>query len=255
MARNGFITIVADVLSFVTDDCYFHRVLTLTGVQMAIPLPRDIPSQVLRHDSNNLRKWEYGNGIYQRALTRYLDHLGALLLRTEARTVFDAGCGEGFVQRAMQERGYSGRWTGVDASPGAVAFAAERAAAHEWRVGDLRALPDATASYDAVLCSQVLEHIPEPEQIRDELARVTSRWLLISVPLEPLFRTTCALSIAIGVGQDPGHVNFWTPAAFRRFLAPVGQLVRWERTTVYQLALVDTRALTERRQLRDTRPR
>lgn len=209
---------------------------------MAVPVrPRAIPAEGIRHDSNNLRKWEYGNGIYQRALTRYLDRLGRLLMRTEARSVLDAGCGEGFVQRAMQERGYAGRWTGVDSSPGAVAFAAERAPAHLWRVADLRSLPDEGASYGAVLCSQVLEHIPEPERVRDELARVTSRWLLVSVPLEPLFRTACALSIAIGVGQDPGHVNHWTPAAFRRFLEPVGQLVTWERTTVYQLALIDVR--------------
>lgn len=208
---------------------------------MAVPMPRETSNEGLRHDSNNLRKWEYGNGIYQRALSRYLDRLGALLLRTGAGTVLDAGCGEGFVQRAMHQRGYGGRWTGVDASPGAVAFAAERAPTHTWRVEDLRALPDARASYDAVLCSQVLEHIPEPARVRDELARVTNRWLLVSVPLEPIFRTACALSIALGIGQDPGHVNFWTPAGFRRFLEPVGRLVTWERTTAYQIALVETR--------------
>jgi SAM-dependent methyltransferase len=210
---------------------------------MAVPMPRETSNEGLRHDSNNLRKWEYGNGIYQRALSRYLDRLGALLLRTGAGTVLDAGCGEGFVQRAMRARGFSGAWTGVDASAGAVAFAAERAPRDSWRVGDLRALPDPSASYDVVLCSQVLEHIPDPTHVRDELARVTGRWLLISVPLEPVFRTACALSIALGIGQDPGHVNFWTPTAFRRFLEPAGRLVTWERTTAYQLALVETRAL------------
>jgi hypothetical protein len=60
------------------------------------------------------------------------------------------------------------------------------------------------------------------------------------VPWEPAFRTLTALSITIGVGRDPGHVNFWNGGAFRRFLAPVGRVTHWERTAVYQLAVVDT---------------
>lgn len=196
-------------------------------------------AQSARHDSNNLRKWEYGNGLYQRALHRYLDSFGAQLLGTGARNVLDAGCGEGFVHRGMLSRGYRGSWTGVDVSAGAVDFARAASPEAAWRVGDLRALPDATGAFDLVLCSQVLEHVPEPERVRDELARVSAKWLLISVPLEPLFRRICALTIKLGVGEDPGHVNFWTPDAFRDFLRPVGRLRHWQRTTVYQMALVE----------------
>lgn len=201
-------------------------------------------SQAARHDSNNLRKWEYGNGLYQRALNRYLDRFAGLLVGTGASNVLDAGCGEGFVHRGMVARGYRGAWTGVDVSDGAVEFARGRAPEAAWRAGDLRALPDASSHYELVLCSQVLEHIPEPERVRDELARVSAKWLLISVPLEPLFRRICALTIELGVGEDPGHVNFWTPAAFREFLRPIGRLVSWQRTTVYQMALIDVSEVT-----------
>ncbi|MBX3174968.1 MAG: methyltransferase domain-containing protein [Gemmatimonadaceae bacterium] len=196
-------------------------------------------TSVLAHDSNNLRKWEYGNGLYQRALHRYLDRMGSLLDQCGAQNVLDAGCGEGYVQRGMTARGYRGRWTGVDLSPGAVRFARDRAPHHEWRVEDLAKLRFESSTFDAVLCSQVLEHIPTPDRVRDELARVTSRHLLVSVPFEPVFRGLCALSIALGIGQDPGHVNFWTGLAFRRFLRPVGRLLHWERTTAYQIALVE----------------
>lgn len=106
-------------------------------------------------------------------------------------------------------------------------------------MADLRRLRFDDASFDLVLSSQVLEHIPNPETVRDELARVSARWVLVSVPLEPVFRSICALTVAVGVGQDPGHVNFWTAAAFRRFLAPIGRLVTWERSAVYQMALVE----------------
>lgn len=198
-------------------------------------------STALIHDSNNARKWEYGNGLYQRVLQRYLDRFGGLLARAAPRTVLDAGCGEGYVQRGLYARGHRAEWTGVDMSMGAVEYARRQAPESRWEVADLRATRFAARSFDLVLCSQVLEHIPEPERVRDELARVSTRWLLISVPLEPIFRSICALTVTTGIGQDPGHVNFWTPSAFRSFLKPVGALVAWEWTGVYQMALVERR--------------
>jgi len=39
-------------------------------------------------------------------------------------------------------------------------------------VGDARTLPVADESFDVVLCTEVLEHIPEPQRAIDEMARV-----------------------------------------------------------------------------------
>lgn len=199
-------------------------------------------TSALTHDSNNLRKWEYGNGLYQGVLSRYLSRMAHLVRSLRPATVLDAGCGEGYVYRGLRDRGVSADWEGVDASAGAVRFAAEKNPECRWSVGDLREMSQPSNSAELVLCSQVLEHIPQPERVRDELARVSARWLLISVPLEPVFRSICALTVATGIGQDPGHVNFWTPSAFRKFLLPVGRLAHWEWTAVYQIALVEVTA-------------
>lgn len=196
-------------------------------------------TSVLTHDSNNLRKWEYGNGLYQRVLSRYLDRMAAQVKSIAPSSVLDAGCGEGYVYRGLRARGVDARWHGVDLSDGAVSYAAARSPEARWSTADLRRISVPDRHAELVLCSQVLEHIPSPEGVRDELARVSARWLLISVPLEPVFRGICALTVAVGVGQDPGHVNFWTPSQFRSFLRPAGRLVRWERTSVYQIALVE----------------
>jgi SAM-dependent methyltransferase len=198
-------------------------------------------TSVLTHDSNNLRKWEYGNAIYQRVLARYLDRMAALVRRVAPATTLDAGCGEGYVYRGLRARGVQAQWQGVDLSEGAVRFAEARSPEATWAAADLRRLPFPERHAELVLCSQVLEHIPSPGSVRDELARVSARWLLVSVPLEPAFRSICALTVAVGVGQDPGHVNFWTPRGFRSFLRPAGRLVHWEWTSVYQIALVERR--------------
>lgn len=215
---------------------------------MAVPVrqghlnPLRMTTSALTHDSNNLRKWEYGNAIYQSILTRYLNRMAHHVRQLSPATVLDAGCGEGYVYRGLRSRGVSSAWEGVDASEGALRYAAARNPEAKWSVGDLREMAQRSGSADLVLCSQVLEHIPRPERVRDELARVSSRWLLISVPLEPLFRSLCALTVATGLGQDPGHVNFWSPRALRSFLRPVGRLAHWEWTTVYQIALVEVTA-------------
>ena len=58
--------------------------------------------------------------------------------------------------------------------------------------------------------------MPEPEATVAEMARVAQRWLLVSVPREPLWR---GLNMARGaylreLGNTPGHVNHWSKRAF-----------------------------------------
>jgi len=76
--------------------------------------------------------------------------------------------------------------------------------------GDATRLQFADASFDLVLCSEVLEHIPTPglEQACRELVRVSRRHLLIGVPYRQDIRdgrTTCQ---GCGAVNPPyGHVN------------------------------------------------
>jgi SAM-dependent methyltransferase len=199
------------------------------------------PSTAVAHQSNNLSKWEYPNALYQRVLALYLDRVHGLLVATGARRVLDAGCGEGVVYRAMRERGFRGEWTGADVSEGAIAYARSRSPDVPWHIAALDRLPFEPGGFDVVLCSQVLEHVPNPSAARNGIARV-ARQLIVSVPWEPAFRTLTALSIFAGVGRDPGHVNFWSSRGFRAFLAESGRVRHWERCSVYQLAIVDTSA-------------
>jgi SAM-dependent methyltransferase len=57
---------------------------------------------------------------------------------------------------------------------------------------DLTALDLPEASFDAVLCSHVLEHVEDDAAAMRELARVTAPggWCLVMVPLDPRLETT-----------------------------------------------------------------
>ena len=57
-----------------------------------------------------------------------------------------------------------------------------------------------------------------------ELARASSRHLLLSVPREPYFRGSNLVTgrYLKDLGNTPGHLNHWTKAGFQRFVSQVG---------------------------------
>ena len=82
-------------------------------------------------------------------------------------------------------------------------------------------LPFADGEFDMASAIEVLEHVPDPEHTVAEMARVAGRWLLVSVPREPLWR---GLNMARGaylrdLGNTPGHLNHWSKRSFVALLS------------------------------------
>jgi len=77
--------------------------------------------------------------------------------------ILDLGCGVGHSYELLAPR----QTVGLDIDPAALA-GQER----ETRVGDMRALPFADASFAGVLSVQSLEHVPNPEAVLTEARRV-----------------------------------------------------------------------------------
>ena len=73
---------------------------------------------------------------------------------------------------------------------------------------------------------EVLEHVPAPEATLAEMARVAERWLLVSVPREPVWRmTNMARGVYLGsLGNTPGHVNHWSKSGFESLLSRYGKV-------------------------------
>ncbi len=89
--------------------------------------------------------------------------------------VLDIGSGPGFLcERAAELVGDTGKVVGVDISDDLVSRAEGRNR-YPWlsyRTGDATALEDSDASYDAVLCTQVIEYIPDVDAAIAESRRV-----------------------------------------------------------------------------------
>ena len=97
-------------------------------------------------------------------------------------SLLDVGCGEGMYCRWFTRNSEIERVVGVDLSEGRLERARRAAPDAEFHRCDGAALPFADDSFDLVMCSEVIEHVPDPFAMAAELARVSSRYVLISVP-------------------------------------------------------------------------
>jgi ubiquinone/menaquinone biosynthesis C-methylase UbiE len=108
-------------------------------------------------------------------LREYLDAMQI----APAATVLDMGCGTGLAARAIASHsGFRGSVTGIDLSAHLVAVAS-RLAGDEgvsqrvtFQSGDVRRMPFADASFDAVVAHTLISHVPGPLTVLKEAARV-----------------------------------------------------------------------------------
>lgn len=88
------------------------------------------------------------------------------------REILDMGCGAGYGSYLMS--GAARGVTGVDLSEEAVAHAARRYRASNLRygTGDVTSLPYRDGTFEAIVSFEVIEHLPEPENLVVEAKRV-----------------------------------------------------------------------------------
>ncbi len=111
-----------------------------------------------------------------------LDWMGELPLES----LLDVGCGNGLFLAEARQRLAVKRLAGVDLSPQVIESNRALLPGVEFRVLDLdREILN--ERFDAVVCTELVEHCADPQAVVGRLAAMTGRWLFISVPCGPLF--------------------------------------------------------------------
>lgn len=186
-----------------------------------IQTPPESPDVVV---GNHHHKYTSSNPAIRWLTERFLAGLEEVFTEVEAETpaagVLEVGCGEGEIAGLLRRR-----WEEVTALdlPDAGLRAAWRAAddgVHYLHANALR-LPFADGAFDVVVAVEVLEHLRDPARGLAELARVSRRHLVLSVPREPIFRigNLVAGRHIRALGNTPGHLNHWSASDFARFIS------------------------------------
>ena len=167
------------------------------------------------------RKYASRNPVQRFLLRRFFQRIRCWLDEIEPKSVLDFGCGEGFFWKRLAELGTLPQVTGIDIRRDALAVAREQLPGLTFVEADLLdfAAPDGT--FDLIIASEVLEHLADPGLYLGKLCRVSSRFVLLTVPHEPYFRLCNLLRgrDLRSLGNHPEHLQRWSRRRFTRFVS------------------------------------
>lgn len=189
-------------------------------------------------------------------IDRKFDRICALVrAHLPCEAFLDAGCGDGRYLAALDAE-LPARRAGVDLSERILETARARVDA-DFRQASLEALPFGDGEFDLVLCSQVIEHVPDADAAATELARVLrpGGTLVISTDNArnyvtrglnaPRMLAVRALRLRGARGRIESPATPYTRASFRALLERSGLMVESLETFRFHLMWpFDARPLT-----------
>jgi 2-polyprenyl-3-methyl-5-hydroxy-6-metoxy-1,4-benzoquinol methylase len=193
---------------------------------------------------NTYDKYGSTNPVVKRLMANFEGTLAELFAMSDPKSLLDVGCGEGVLVHEWARQIAPARVVGLDLEEASIqaGWAQRQADNLEYKIMDVsqKGLPFADDEFDVATAIEVLEHVPDPAQTVAEMARVASRWLLVSVPREPLWR---GLNIARGayikeLGNTPGHINHWSKSSFVKLLSQHGEVVQARSPFPWTMLLV-----------------
>lgn len=137
--------------------------------------------------------------------------IDAILADVVGERIADVGCGRGWLARRIAELHPSAACVGIDiAPPPAQGHPDNLSFAEGW----LGRLPFPDASFDTVVCTHTLEHLPDLDAALADLRRLARRRLVVVVPREREYRYSFNL-----------HVHFfpYLHSFLNRIAAPPGR--------------------------------
>jgi SAM-dependent methyltransferase len=196
-----------------------------TAARITIPPLKPTPYAHLHtHPQIEHRSDVYGSG----APVQVVSDEVLMLARQLPQPVLDFGCGGGALVRALRREGIEIYGLELD-----------EARIHDHLIDEIKPFvtlydgslptPFADQRFASVVCSEVLEHLPDPVAVIGELARLATARLLVTVPDMSAVPRGFHHGVVPWHLLEATHLNFFTQASLAAVLAPHASQVEFSR--------------------------
>lgn len=190
---------------------------------------------------NYYDKYHAKNPISRYLMKGFLKCFDQCLSQATVRSVLEAGCGEGELTNFVNNKfGNLYKLKGVELEPVTVQEANRRFPDLDISQGSIYDLPYENNSFDLVIACEVLEHLEDPISALDEIIRVSNKYILVSVPREPIWRVCNMLrgKYLSDFGNTPGHIQHWSKSGFVSMIQKKGEILSLYSPFPWSMALV-----------------
>jgi len=178
--------------------------------------------------TTNYQKHLHRNPIQRVLIANFYRSFEGIIKPLSPRKILDVGCGEGFTLNRLREKNIGEKRVGVDFEKAAIDEAKKINGEDTFHVGNIYNLKFKDNEFDVVLCMEVMEHLKNPKKALSELKRVSSKYVVLTVPNEPWFRLSQLVrgNYLSTWGNHPEHINHWNVVSFRKFVKDSGLKVK-----------------------------
>lgn len=181
-------------------------------------------------DGNAYDRYHSKNPIARSLMHGYLDTVAKLVAPLELDSLLDVGCGEGHLLAHIRSVKPNARCEAVDTSARMIELAQSSYPDMSFRVASAYELPYDDGAFDLVVATDLLQLLADPQRALREMVRVSRRYVLLSVPREPMWRALNLARLAYldEWGNPPGHVQHYRRADFLNMVRGHLRLARVE---------------------------
>ena len=171
-------------------------------------------------DKYEYTKYQSRNPFVLKLINGFYEKIRLIVKDLNCQSILDAGCGDGETLIRLK-RCLPDNVAAFDINKGQIDDARNRLPDVKIETQDIYQLPYDDNSFDLILCLEVLEHLKNPSSALKEIARVTSKHLIVSVPSEPFFMLGNLIrgKNILQCGNDQDHVNHWNKRTFHKYLS------------------------------------
>ena len=185
------------------------------------------------------KHYNSNNAFEARLFNKKRSIIANLLQDSGAKSVVDVGCGDGGLAEILQFKKI--KYFGIDVSKTQIGFAKNsiKNSSFTFIVGDAAKMKLKENSFDAAICTDVIEHVREPLAVFENLKRIvkSSGLIILSIPNEYLW-CLARLALLRFPLHSPDHLNAMFPSDIKRHFKNVKKTIHLPFNTTFHTSLM-----------------